>query len=269
MRITRSEIWRATRTPDGPASERIRPLADAIEVEAWGPGADWAMEHVAHLIGLDDDWSDLRPSNVLLRTLLIQHPGLRLTRTSAVMEALMPAILEQKVTGTEAWRAWRAIVRRHSEPAPGPGDVRLPPDPATLAALPYYAFHPLGVERRRAETLKRATARAAELEALAAGPLETAYARLLAITGVGPWTAAEVAVRAFGDPDAVSVGDFHLPHLVSWTLAREPRGDDARMLELLEPYRGHRARVVRLLEASGVRAPRYGPRLSPRSIAGI
>ncbi|HVA85671.1 MAG TPA: hypothetical protein VNF73_05035 [Candidatus Saccharimonadales bacterium] len=269
MHVSRSEIWRATRTPEGPVSERIRPRAAGIEIEAWGPGAEWALEHAADLVGLHDDWSELRPADPLLRTLLLRHPGLRLTRTSAVMEALIPAILEQKVTGTEAWRAWRAIVRSHGEPAPGPGDVRLPPSPATLAALPYYAFHPLGVERRRTETLKRATARAAELETLIDGPHERAYARLLAIPGVGPWTAAEVVVRAFGDPDAVSVGDFHLPSLVSWALAREPRADDARMLELLEPYHGHRARVVRLLEASGIRAPRHGPRLEPRSIARI
>ncbi len=84
--------------------------------------------------------------------------------------------------------------------------------------------------------------------------------------GIGPWTAAEVGVRALGDADAVSVGDFHLPNLVAYALAGEPRGNDARMLELLEPYRGQRARVMRLLELSGIRPPRYGPRLAPRRI---
>ena len=123
--------------------------------------------------------------------------------------------------------------------------------PATLAALPYYAFHPLGVEQRRADTIRRATARAAWLEAIVDLPIEEAYARLTALPGIGPWTAAEVAVRALGDPDAVSVGDFHLPNLVAFALAGEPRGDDARMLELLEPWRGERARVIRLLELSG------------------
>ena len=207
------------------------------------------------------------------------HPG-RVTRSStispvaprasgsrasrAVLESLVPAILEQKVTGQEARRAWPGLIRVHGEPAPGPPEwrLRLGPAPATLAALPYYAYHPFGVEQRRADLIRRVAARAAWFEAIVDLPLAEAYARLTAVPGIGPWTAAEVGVRALGDEDAVSVGDFHLPNLVAYALAGEPRGTDARMLELLEPYRGQRARVVRLLELSGVRAPRYGPRLS-------
>ena len=100
-------------------------------------------------------------------------------------------------------------------------------------------------------------------------PLPEALRPALAVPGIGPWTAAEVAVRALGDDDAVSVGDFHIPNLVAWALAGEPRADDTRMLELLEPYRGRRALVVRLLELGGSMAPRRGPRLSPRRIEGI
>ena len=85
--------------------------------------------------------------------------------------------------------------------------------------------------------------------------------RLTAIPGVGPWSAAEVALVALGDADAVSLGDFHLPHQVCWALAGVPRGDDDTMLELLEPYRGHRGRVLRLLFEGGVAAPRFGSRL--------
>jgi 3-methyladenine DNA glycosylase/8-oxoguanine DNA glycosylase len=96
-----------------------------------------------------------------------------------------------------------------------------------------------------------------------------AAARLRAYPGIGPWTAAEVTLRALGDPDAVSVGDFHLPNVVAFALAGEPRGDDARMLELLEPWRGHRARVVRLLEASGIEAPKFGPRYAASDRRGM
>ena len=140
------------------------------------------------------------------------------------------------------------------------------PGPRVLATLPYYAYHPFGVEQRRAELIRRVASRPDWFEAITELPIDEAHARLTSVPGIGPWTAAEVAVRALGDPDAVSVGDFHLPNLVAWALAREPRADDARMLELLEPWRGERARVVRLLELSGIRAPRYGPRLAPRRI---
>jgi 3-methyladenine DNA glycosylase/8-oxoguanine DNA glycosylase len=172
------------------------------------------------------------------------------------------------VAGPEARRAIAGLLRVHGEPAPGPAEwgVRLPPAPATLARLPNYDNHPVGVERRRAELIRRVAARSAWFEAIVDLSLADASARLLAVPGIGPWTAAEVAVRALGDVDAVSVGDFNLPNLVTFALAGEPRGDDARMLELLEPYRGQRARVVRLLELSGIRAPRYGPRLSLRRI---
>jgi 3-methyladenine DNA glycosylase/8-oxoguanine DNA glycosylase len=221
----------------------------------------------------------------------------RIGRTGRVIEALVPAILEQKITGEEARRAYRGLIARWGEPAPGPAGLRLLPPPEVVARLPYHALHPIGLERRRAEVLAAVCRDAARLEALgaaAAGPMAAgpvaagpvaaghmgsadatraaraaAYAALVAYPGIGPWTAAEVGMRAFGDPDAVSVGDFHLPNMVAWALAREPRGTDERMLELLEPYQGQRGRVVRLLELAGIEAPKYGPRLTPRRIDRI
>jgi 3-methyladenine DNA glycosylase/8-oxoguanine DNA glycosylase len=261
---------RATRTPVGPGTLALRRSGDAIEAEAWGPGSEWLLEALPAFVGHDDDGAlAFRPTHPLLADLRRRMTGLRMGRTGNVMEALVPAIIEQKVTGSEAFRAWRLLVRRYGERAPGPHPLWVPPPMPLIAALPYHAFHPLGVERRRADTVRRVAARADRLERLVFGPIDEAYRRLTALPGVGPWTAAEVAVRALGDQDAVSVGDYHLPSLVSWALAGEPRGDDARMLELLEPYRGQRGRVVRLLEASGIRAPRYGPRMAPRDIAGI
>jgi 3-methyladenine DNA glycosylase/8-oxoguanine DNA glycosylase len=271
MRIGR-EVWRTTRTPDGPATIRFAHHARGVEVEAWGPGADSVLSRAAALTGLEDDPSAFRPADRLLRELHALRPGLRLAASGAVMEALVPAILEQKVTGTEAYRAWRGIVLRYGERAPGPAadaGLRVMPAPSVLARLPYYAFHPFGLERRRAEVVRRVCLDAARIEAAAAEGSATLTARLLSYPGIGPWTAAEVALRALGDPDVVSVGDFHLPHLVSWALAGEPRATDERMLELLEPYRGQRARAVRLLELSGIRAPRYGPRMTPRDISAI
>ena len=99
--------------------------------------------------------------------------------------------------------------------------------------------------------------------------LASARRRLRALPGVGAWTAAEVALVALGDADAVPIGDYHLPHMVAWNLAGEPRATDERMLELLEPFAGHRGRVIRLLTLGGAGAPRFGPRMQLRSIRRI
>jgi 3-methyladenine DNA glycosylase/8-oxoguanine DNA glycosylase len=254
MRFAPGEVWRATRTPDGPATTRLRQTGSAsVEATAWGPGAGWAIERVPDLVGARDDPGAFRPAGPLLRDLHRRFPGVRMPTTHAVFEALVPIVLEQKVQTAEAQASYRLLVWRHSDAAPGPLRLRLPPDPARLARLPYWELHRLGVEKRRADTVRRV--------ALAARRLD-AHAPMTAIPGVGPWSAGEVGMRALGDADAVPVGDFHIPHTVTWALAGEPRGDDRRMLELLEPYRPHRARVIRLLVLAGIHAPRYGPRLA-------
>jgi 3-methyladenine DNA glycosylase/8-oxoguanine DNA glycosylase len=277
IRVSSSRVWWATRTAAGPATLRLERVGDRLQATGWGPGASTVVARTEALLGLDDprrgvaaldDVDDPRIARLARR-----FGAVRLTRTEAVLDALIPAILEQKVTGTEAHRAWNGLVRRHGEDAPGPAagptGLRLPPPPTVLARLADHDFHRVGVEGRRA-ALIRAIARDAERwEATSAIDSEAAAARLRAVPGIGPWTVAEVALRAWGDPDAVSVGDFHLKHLVAFALAGEPRADDARMLELLEPYAGRRALVVRVLELGGPRPPRYGPRLAPRDIRGI
>jgi 3-methyladenine DNA glycosylase/8-oxoguanine DNA glycosylase len=268
IRLSRNEAWLAFRTADGPATLHLRThTATRLAAKAWGSGAEIAIAPAASLVGEDDRPELLVARHPILRALQRQHPGLRLPHTGRVFHALVPTVLEQKVTGTEAFRAYAALLRRYGEPAPGPGGLLLPPSPETLASLPYHAFHPLGVERRRADVIRRAAERAAWLDA-STSPAE-ATRRLRALAGIGPWTAAEVVRTSFGDPDAVSVGDFHIPNTVAWALAGEPRGTDERMLELLEPYRGQRGRVQRLLEVGRITAPRRGPRMAPRSIAAL
>ncbi len=261
-RVHRNEAWRATRTPEGPGTEHVRVAGDEATIEAWGPGATWLLEHAPDLLGLHDDAAGFRPAHTGLRHLHRHHPGLRIGRSRAVVEALVPTILEQKVTGTAARRSFKAIVRTYGEPAPGPRGLLLQPDPKVLATLGYQELHPLGVERKRAATIKLACSYARRLEETVEMDPSAARRRLLALRGVGEWTTALVAGAAWGDPDAVEVGDFHIPNLISWFLAGEPRGTDERMLELLAPYSGNRARVIRLIEYSGARAPRYGPRAS-------
>jgi endonuclease III len=270
IRLASGRAWLATRTSEGVATLGLSVAGRRLTAEAWGPGAVRALEPVPRLFSPGTETLG-NAADPLIAALSRRRPGVRILRTGAVLESLVPAILEQKVTGSEAHRAWHGLVRRYGEPAPGPAELglRVLPAPATLAALPYWSYHTLGVERRRAELIRAIARRAATFEAIVDLPLVDGYRRLQAVPGIGPWTAAEVGVRALGDVDAVSVGDFHLPHLVAFALAGEPRATDARMVELLEPYRGRRALVVRLLELSGVRAPRYGPRLAPRRIEGI
>jgi 3-methyladenine DNA glycosylase/8-oxoguanine DNA glycosylase len=271
FRVVNGDVWRATRTPLGPASERLHQLPDGeVEVWAWGPGAEWLIGHAPVLAGGLDDASGFRPEEPLLRELWRRRPGLRVCRTEAVVEAAMATAMEQKVHGMQAWLSWRAFVRRLGEPAPGPlPGLVCPPAAEVIARTPLHVFHQLGLEQRRAETVRRVAGHADRLGETTEMSFAEARRRLDALPGFGPWSAAEVALVALGDPDAVSVGDYHLPHLVSWALAGEPRGTDERMLELLEPYRGHRARVIRLLESAGIGPPRYGPRLPLRDVSSM
>jgi 3-methyladenine DNA glycosylase/8-oxoguanine DNA glycosylase len=270
-RIRGTEAVRAVRTEDGPAVLHLVSVRrSTVEVEAWGPGAARALGSAPGLVGALDDDAGFAPVHAVVADAWRRLRGVRLSRSGEVVQALIPAILEQKVTGQEARRAYAGLTRATGDLAPGPfRDLRLPPDPARVAGLGTFAFHPFGIERRRAELLRRVCADAAGLDALVAVEPGAARARLLAFPGIGPWTTAEVARLALGDPDAVSVGDYHLPNLVAWALAGEARADDARMLELLEPYRGHRGRVQRLLEASGIAAPRFGPRMPVGAIERI
>jgi 3-methyladenine DNA glycosylase/8-oxoguanine DNA glycosylase len=274
MRAQRSGAWwRATRTPVGPATARYAARGAEVEVMAWGPGAEWCLAGAPELLGMRDSLEGFAPQGLVGR---LHHamPGLRISRSLAVFEALVPSILEQKVAGAEARSSYRGIVLAWGAPAPGPAPpsakgpprpLRLPPEPEMLAATPYWEFHRFGVEMRRANTIRGAASHARRVDGTAGMAPAEAQRRLRVLPGVGLWTSAEVALVALGDADAVSVGDYHLPHLVSWALAGEPRGNDERMLELLAPYPGHRGRVLRLLTHSGVWPPRFGPRMPLRS----
>lgn len=269
IRLGADGAWRAWRTHDGPATVQLRVVGGAVEARAWGPGASCALDAAPDLVGAGDDEDGFVTAHPVLAEVRRRLPGLRIGRTAAVVDAMIPTVLEQKVQGILAKRSYARLVRQLGEPAPGPAPLLLPPAPEWLASLPYHAFHPLGVERRRAETVRLVARHARRLEETVALPLADAHRRLRALPGVGPWTAAEVALYALGDADAVSVGDYHLPHHVAWALAGEPRGTDERMLELLEPYRGHRGRVLRLLVAGAPGPPRFGPRLPLRDIARL
>ena len=263
--VTPREAWRTSITPGGPVTLHLQVSEGSVEAEAWGEGGEWALQHVPELLGFGDDPAAFKPDLPLLRDLHMRALGMHFGATLTVFEVLVPTILGQKVTTRESHRGYRRLVDAFGEKAPGPGELKIPPSPEVLAGLPYFEFHPLGIERKRADIIRRVASRADRLEAIVGMSQDDAVRRLMAFDGIGPWTAAFVMATARGDADAVAVGDYHLPNMVAWALAGEPRGDDARMLELLEPYRGHRGRVIRLLKQAGMHAPKYGPRSTIRS----
>ena len=270
-------VWRTCLTPDGPATLRLTagPPADGspgtlIATQAWGAGAAWLAGCVPDLLGASDNPEAFEPAHPRLRSLASQLAGLRISRTSRVFEALVPAVLEQKVVGGEARRAWRILLHRFGLPAPGPapGGMRVMPPPATWLAIPSWEWHRAGVEAVRARTIATAAGVAARIEEACSLPAADADRWLQSLPGIGVWTSAEIRQRAAGDADAVSVGDYHIPAQVGWALAGRPV-DDAGMLELLTPYAGQRYRVTRLIELSGTGPPRRGPRMSVRDYRAI
>lgn len=259
-------VWIATRTPAGEATLHIARHNGTVATEAWGPGALWAVEHAPELCGEADDDSGFSPDHPVLNRLHRAVRGMRMPRTNAVFEALVPTVVAQQVTSEEARESYRHLVNALGEAAPGPVRLKLPPPASAFARMPYWAFHRFGIERRRADVIIRAARSAKRLEEITAMDLPSAYRRMRAFPGIGPWTAAKVAMVALGDADAVPVGDYHLPHSVGLVFDGTARSSDERMLELLEPYRGHRARVVRLILEGGIAAPRFGPRKPLRQI---
>jgi 3-methyladenine DNA glycosylase/8-oxoguanine DNA glycosylase len=266
-------VWRATRTPDGAALLRLepRPADDEIHAHAWGPGARWVLDGVPELLGAADDPAGFAPlpEHPRLVAAARARPGWRVPRTRAVFEALAAAALEQRVTGGEAFGAWRGLLHRFGDVAPGPAGnegtvatgMRVPPTAADWAAIPSWEWLRVGVEEARRRVVLVAARQPGRLEQTLDLTGEAAAAALRSLPGVGVWTAAEIRQRAHGDPDAFSWNDCHVATNVSWALSGEVL-DDAGCAPLVEPYRGHRYRVQRLLELDGATRPRRAPRMT-------
>ena len=263
--------FRATRTPEGPALLMLDPLADGAMGTAWGEGADWALDQLPALLGLTDEVEGFAPlpEHPALVAAWHRFPHTRVGRSDLVFEAMAPAIIEQVVTGTEAYRAWRLLVTEFGEPAPGPTTdpsspaygMMVPPTPAAWARVPSWRFLAAGVEERRSRTLVGAARRGRAIERTLSMDPGAADSGLRSLPGVGAWTSAEVRQRAHGDADAWSIGDYHVGGWITYALLGEKLDDDAAT-EVLEPYRGHRFRVQLLLGLGAARPQRRGPRRS-------
>ena len=261
-------VWRVSRTPLGVATLALRlRVGGAVKAAAWGPGAEWALDQLPALCGRDDDPDGFDASrHPSVAEWHRRHPDLRIGRTDLVFDALVSAIMEQKVTSMQAFSAWRSIVTWYGERAPGPTPRPMfaPPDVDGWRLVPSWAWHRAGLEPPQSRTIVETSRRGASIvrAAEAAADGEARDRVFISLRGVGIWTSAETRIRAFGDPDAVSVGDYHLSHQVGFALTGH-RTDDDGMLELLEPFAGHRQRVIRLIYAGSALEPRRGPRLHP------
>jgi 3-methyladenine DNA glycosylase/8-oxoguanine DNA glycosylase len=262
-------VWRATTTPGGAATLRIRPrpTLGQVDLEAWGPGAEWAVERAPVLLGEDDDVSGFAPSDPRVAAAWGRNPNWRVTRTAAVFEALVPAVIEQKVTGHEAWRGWRLLLGRFGTPAPGPGGrrgMRALPGPAVIARVPSWEWLRCSIDTKRSDAIVRAAKVASSLERTLDLSADEADRRLRSMPGIGVWTSAEIRQRAHGHADAVSFGDYHVAAQMGYALTGEAF-DDARLAELLEPDRPHRYRVQHVVTTRMPAAPRRAPRMAPRT----
>jgi len=271
--IDGQDLWRATYTPDGSATLRI---ADAFGPEpqatTFGDGADWLASRALDIIGTRDTVPEIEAHHVQVRDAQRAFGALRLGASQTVYHELLPAVLGQRITGLEAHRQWRALVRTYGSPAPGPrADLICPPDPQRLAEIPYHALHSLGIERKRADTLRHVATRFEFLSRVTEShiAIHEKTMRLETISGVGPWTSAVAGGLAFGDPDALLIGDFHVKNTVAYALTGAIRGTDDEMIATLHPYSGQRHRVVRWLQLAGWRAPARGPRRRNVSIARL
>jgi endonuclease III len=267
LRSTQDGIWRTTTTPTGPAAVRISATGPEVRVSAWGPGAEPAGTAVPAWLGAEDRCEGFVPGDhPVVADLHRRARWLRLGRTGRTWDSLVPAVLEQKVTVTEAHRVWRELLWLAGDPAPGPAPdgMRVPPSAQRVLDVTDWQWHACGLDGARRRALRAVASVASRLEPEVAGDSAALQRRLCSIPGIGVWTAAEVVQRALGDPDTVSVGDYHLKNIVGWSLAGR-KTDDAGMLALLEPWRGHRQRVVRLILTGGraSRPPRRGPRFAP------
>jgi 3-methyladenine DNA glycosylase/8-oxoguanine DNA glycosylase len=261
--------WRGTRTPMGPATLAVEARAELGEVrlEAWGPGAEWALEQAPDLLGAEDRWEGFEPRHPLLEEIRRRHPHARLGRSGLVMESLVPAIIEQKVTGQEAFAGFRMLVHRFGERAPGPGRERrlwVQPDPETLRSIPSWEWLRMHIDPARSRAVVTAARSAQSLEGLASRPTGDFDAAIRSLPGVGVWTSAEVRQRSLGDPDAVSFGDYHVAKDVGWALTGAAFDDD-ELAEFLEPWRPQRGRVPALVAMARLGRPRRGPRMAPRT----
>lgn len=249
--------------PDGNVSVEVTQEESFLHVTLVGPGCDWLLPRLPDYFGLNDNPGAFHPEGKVAR-LIAEHEGVHLPRLPVVFHRLVQIVLQQLVSWEDAAAAWRQMTQRFGAAAPGPGELMVGPSPEALKSVGYFDLVECGALPRQARLIIRLATEHRRIERLAAESRTKLAKYLQTLPGIGPWTVQYLLGTAFGDPDAVLTGDYSLPHTVAWFLQQKPRSNDAEMLELLAPYRGHRFRVQHLLLQSGMTAPRRGPKMRRR-----
>ncbi|MGZ4280213.1 MAG: DNA-3-methyladenine glycosylase family protein [Solirubrobacteraceae bacterium] len=227
---------RSLRLPRGPGVVELEPLSDGVRCRlslADRRDVTAAVQRCRRLFDLESDpgvVTEHLGADPLIGPLVSASPGLRVPGAVDGAELAVRAVLGQQVSVPAARTGAGRLVAEHGEALPRPhGAVTaLFPAPAVLAALDPGR---LAMPRARARALVGLCGALAdgELRLDAGADRMEARRRLLALPGVGPWTAGYVAMRALGDPDVFLVEDLGVRH----ALQRLGGPDDPRRARAL------------------------------------
>ena len=251
-------------TPDEPVVVGAKLSGKCLDIETEGSGTCWLRPKLTELFGLQDNPRLFTPAG-RVRDLLKRFPSTRPPRLPVVFQRLVQIVLHQLVAWGEASDGWRLMTRRYGETAPGESGLLVGPTPAKLRSLAWYDLVTCDILPRHARLILKLTREHSRIERIWSAGDKKLIECLCRIPGIGEWTIQKLRGSCLGDSDAAVTGDYGLPHCVCWYFRRQPRSTNEEILELLEPYRGHRYRVQQLLMHAGIRAPRRGPRSRVRS----
>lgn len=225
VRHIRMPAGRAQVSVSAPSDGRVRVYLDLPELAGLGP----LVAAVRRWLDLDADPSAI--DSVLgrdqgLAPLVSATPGMRVPGTPDGFELALRAVVGQQVSVAGARTMMGRLVTHVG--------VDAMPSADDLAGVGLDDLTSIGLTGRRAATV-RALAEATSSGQIALDPgadRDATRARLLAIPGIGPWTAAYIALRALGDPDAWPGTDLVLARRVD-----AARLDPSRW----RPWRGYAA----------------------------
>jgi AraC family transcriptional regulator, regulatory protein of adaptative response / DNA-3-methyladenine glycosylase II len=247
--VTATEYGRTISLPNGPGVARLRIVPGENWVECSLDLADLrdvtaAVQRCRRLLDLDADplaISGCLGPDPVIGPLALACPGRRSVGAVDGDEIALRAVLGQQVSVAAARRLAGRLAGLHGSPLPPGGPETLThvfPDAATIAGLD-------------PETLPMPRARGRALvglaDALASGAVclhpgadrEEAAARLMALPGIGPWTAGYIGMRALSDPDAFPPGDAGVLRALRLLGHRADPGSDAAAAQAWRPWRSY------------------------------